>query len=82
MTGWGTPVVCELSICSCWIGTALKCAYARRCCYMHAGDFCLNKDGFAMLQTVRANAALAATPVILLTSLQELAHMLMGMTSS
>ena len=51
-------------------------------CYVPAGDFCLNKDGFAMLQTVRANAALAATPVILLTSLQELAHMLMGMTSS
>jgi len=48
---------------------------------MHAGDFCLEKDGFAILQTLRANAALAATPVILLTSLQERAHMRMGMTT-
>jgi CheY-like chemotaxis protein len=38
-------------------------------------------DGFAMLQTLRADAALAATPVILLTSLQERAHMRIGMTS-
>lgn len=46
--------MCELSICSCWIDTALKCAYSRRRCYIHAGDFCLEKDGFAMLQTPRA----------------------------
>ncbi|MFM9902905.1 MAG: response regulator [Polaromonas sp.] len=38
-------------------------------------------DGFAMLQTLRADASLAATPVILLTSLQERAHMRIGMTS-
>lgn len=38
-------------------------------------------DGFAMLQQLRAEPALAATPVILLTSLLERAHMRIGMTS-
>ena len=38
-------------------------------------------DGLAMLQILRAEPALAATPVILLTSLQERAHMRIGMTS-
>ena len=38
-------------------------------------------DGFAMLQLLRADPALAAIPVILLTSLQERAHMRIGMTS-
>ena len=38
-------------------------------------------DGFAMLQALRADAALAEIPVILLTSLQERAHMRIGMTS-
>ncbi|MDB5965278.1 MAG: response regulator receiver protein [Polaromonas sp.] len=38
-------------------------------------------DGFAMLQILRNDAALSATPVILLTSLQERAHMRIGMTS-
>jgi CheY-like chemotaxis protein len=38
-------------------------------------------DGFAMLQVLRADAQLAETPVILLTSLQERAHMRIGMTS-
>jgi DNA-binding response OmpR family regulator len=38
-------------------------------------------DGFAMLQALRADPAIMATPVILLTSLQERAHMRIGMTS-
>ena len=38
-------------------------------------------DGFAMLQALRADASLMAIPVILLTSLQERAHMRIGMTS-
>jgi DNA-binding response OmpR family regulator len=38
-------------------------------------------DGFAMLQALRADAALLGIPVILLTSLQERAHMRIGMTS-
>lgn len=38
-------------------------------------------DGFAMLQQLRAEPELAATPVILLTSLLERAHMRIGMTS-
>ena len=38
-------------------------------------------DGFAMLQALRSDAALAEIPVILLTSLQERAHMRIGMTS-
>ena len=38
-------------------------------------------DGFAMVQALRADPALVATPVILLTSLQERAHMRIGMTS-
>lgn len=38
-------------------------------------------NGFQMLSALRKNAALAATPVILLTSLQERAHMRIGMTT-
>ncbi|MBC7609510.1 MAG: response regulator [Polaromonas sp.] len=38
-------------------------------------------DGFAMLQALRADAAVSAIPVILLTSLLERAHMRIGMTS-
>ncbi|MDO8774121.1 MAG: response regulator [Burkholderiaceae bacterium] len=38
-------------------------------------------DGFAMLQALRAEPALLTIPVILLTSLQERAHMRIGMTS-
>ncbi|MGE3347073.1 MAG: response regulator [Ramlibacter sp.] len=38
-------------------------------------------NGFQMLAAVRQNAALANTPVILLTSLQERAHMRIGMTT-
>lgn len=38
-------------------------------------------DGFAMLQALRADPAILATPVVLLTSLQERAHMRIGMTS-
>lgn len=38
-------------------------------------------DGFAMLQALRADPAIAEIPVILLTSLQERAHMRIGMTS-
>ena len=38
-------------------------------------------DGFAMLQALRADPALLHTPVVLLTSLQERAHMRIGMTS-
>lgn len=38
-------------------------------------------NGFEMLAELRQDAALAATPVILLTSLQERAHMRIGMTS-
>ncbi len=38
-------------------------------------------DGFAMLQALRADPAICATPVVLLTSLQERAHMRIGMTS-
>ena len=37
-------------------------------------------DGFAMLQALRAESAIQATPVILLTSLQERAHVRAGMT--
>jgi CheY-like chemotaxis protein len=38
-------------------------------------------DGFAMLQALRTDPAIQATPVILLTSLQERAHVRTGMTS-
>ena len=38
-------------------------------------------DGFAMLQALRADPAIQATPVILLTSLQEREHVRSGMTS-
>ncbi len=38
-------------------------------------------DGLAMLQILRAEPALSSVPVILLTSLQERAHMRVGMTS-
>lgn len=38
-------------------------------------------DGFAMLQALRADPAIFATPVVLLTSLLERAHMRIGMTS-
>jgi DNA-binding response OmpR family regulator len=38
-------------------------------------------DGFAMLQALRADPAIMSTPVVLLTSLQERAHMRIGMTS-
>lgn len=38
-------------------------------------------NGFQMLAAVRQDAAIAATPVILLTSLQERAHMRIGMTT-
>lgn len=38
-------------------------------------------DGFAMLQALRADSTIMATPVVLLTSLQERAHMRIGMTS-
>lgn len=38
-------------------------------------------NGFQMLSALRQNAALATTPVILLTSLQERAHMRIGMTT-
>ena len=38
-------------------------------------------DGFQVLQSVRADADLAATPVILLTSLAERCHMRHGMTT-
>lgn len=38
-------------------------------------------NGFQMLTALRQNPALAAIPVILLTSLQERAHMRIGMTS-
>ena len=38
-------------------------------------------DGFAMLQALRADPLLLSIPVILLTSLQERAHMRIGMTS-
>ncbi len=38
-------------------------------------------DGFAMLQALRADPAIAEIPVILLTSLLERAHMRIGMTS-
>ncbi len=38
-------------------------------------------DGFAMCQALRADPAIQATPVILLTSLQERAHVRAGMTS-
>ncbi|MDO8277201.1 MAG: response regulator [Burkholderiaceae bacterium] len=38
-------------------------------------------NGFQMLTAVRQNPATAATPVILLTSLQERAHMRIGMTT-
>ena len=38
-------------------------------------------DGFAMLQALRTDPAIQATPVILLTSLQERAHVRAGMTS-
>lgn len=38
-------------------------------------------NGFEVLAAVRQDAAVAATPVVLLTSLQERAHMRIGMTS-
>ena len=38
-------------------------------------------DGFAMLQALRADPDLLAIPVVLLTFLQERAHMRIGMTS-
>lgn len=38
-------------------------------------------DGFAMLKALRADPDLLAIPVVLLTSLQERAHMRIGMTS-
>ncbi len=38
-------------------------------------------NGFEMLAALRKNPALAGTPVILLTSLQERAHMRIGMTT-
>jgi CheY-like chemotaxis protein len=38
-------------------------------------------DGFAMLQALRADPAIRGIPVVLLTSLQERAHMRIGMTS-
>lgn len=38
-------------------------------------------NGFEMLAALRQDAVLAATPVILLTSLQERAHMRIGMTT-
>jgi CheY-like chemotaxis protein/class 3 adenylate cyclase len=38
-------------------------------------------NGFQMLAAVRQDTAIAATPVILLTSLQERAHMRIGMTT-
>jgi CheY-like chemotaxis protein len=38
-------------------------------------------NGFEMLAALRQDGALAATPVILLTSLQERAHMRIGMTT-
>jgi CheY-like chemotaxis protein/class 3 adenylate cyclase len=38
-------------------------------------------DGFAMVQALRADPAFQATPIILLTSLQERAHVRNGMTS-
>jgi CheY-like chemotaxis protein len=38
-------------------------------------------NGFQMLAALRQNTAIAATPVILLTSLQERAHMRIGMTT-
>jgi CheY-like chemotaxis protein len=38
-------------------------------------------NGFQMLAALRQNAAVARTPVILLTSLQERAHMRIGMTT-
>lgn len=38
-------------------------------------------DGFAMCQALRTEPAIQATPVILLTSLQERAHVRAGMTS-
>jgi len=38
-------------------------------------------NGFEMLASLRQDTALAATPVILLTSLQERAHMRIGMTT-
>jgi CheY-like chemotaxis protein len=38
-------------------------------------------NGFQMLAALRQNSAISATPVILLTSLQERAHMRIGMTT-
>jgi DNA-binding response OmpR family regulator len=38
-------------------------------------------DGFSMLQALRSDPAILSTPVVLLTSLQERAHMRIGMTS-
>lgn len=40
-----------------------------------------NMNGFQMLSALRQNPDIAATPVILLTSLQERAHMRIGMTT-
>src|SRR4051812_9169036 len=38
-------------------------------------------NGYQVVSAIRANKELAATPVILLTSLSERAHMRLGMTS-
>ena len=40
-----------------------------------------NLDGFGVLEAVRADEMIATTPVILLTSLQDRAHMRQGMTT-
>jgi CheY-like chemotaxis protein len=40
-----------------------------------------NLDGFAVLEAVRSDEAITTTPVILLTSLQDRAHMRQGMTT-
>jgi DNA-binding response OmpR family regulator len=40
-----------------------------------------NLDGFGVLEAVRADEAITTTPIILLTSLQDRAHMRQGMTT-
>lgn len=40
-----------------------------------------NLDGFGVLEAVRANEEISTTPIILLTSLQDRAHMRQGMTT-
>jgi DNA-binding response OmpR family regulator len=40
-----------------------------------------NLDGFGVLEAVRADEAITTTPIILLTSLQDRAHMRLGMTT-